>query len=97
MDERSFLEQVERSLTAFLAGTGSLDALVAASVVPGWNAHRIGPRADEVVADLEALLVWRSERVLNDEEWRAELQRLAERVRRWLDAETVVPPAEIGT
>jgi hypothetical protein len=35
--------------------------------------------------------------VLNDEELRAELQRLAERVRRWLDAETVVPPAEIGT
>jgi predicted esterase len=97
MDERSFLEQVEQWLTAFLAGTSSLDDLIAAVLVPGWDAHRIGPRADEVVADLEALLVWRSERVLNDEELRAEFQRLAERVRRWLAGETVVPPAEIGT
>jgi hypothetical protein len=97
MDERSFLEQVERSLTAFLAGTGSLDDLIAAILVPGWDAHRLGQRADEVVADLESLLVWRSERVLSDEGLRAEFQRLAERVRHWLDAETVVPPAEIGT
>jgi hypothetical protein len=97
MDERSFLEQVEQWLTAFLAGTSSLDDLIAAVLVPGWDAHRLGPRADEVVADLEALLVWRSERVLSDEGLRAEFQRLAERVRHWLDAETVVPPAEIGT
>jgi hypothetical protein len=97
MDERSFLEQVERWLTAFLNGTCSLDDLIAASVVPGWNAHRIGPRADEVVADLEALPVWRSERVLSDETMRAEFQRLAERVRHWLAGETVVPSAEIGT
>ena len=74
-----------------------MDDLIAAIVVPGWDAHRIGPRADEVVADLEAILVWRSERVLSDEGLRAELQRLAQRVRHWLDTETLVPPAEIGT
>jgi len=97
MDERSFLEQVERWLTAFLNGTCSLDDLIAAILVPGWDAHRLGPRADEVVADLESSLVWRSERVLSDEGLRAEFERLAERVRHWLAGETVVPPAEIGT
>jgi hypothetical protein len=97
MDERSFLEQAERWLTAFLNGTCSLDDLIAAILVPGWDAHRLGQRADEVVADLESLLVWRSESVLNDETMRAEFQRLAERVRHWLAGETVVPPAELGT
>jgi hypothetical protein len=84
MDERSFLEQLARSLAAFLAGERSWEELGAA-VLSGWDAHRIGPRADEIVADLEAVLVWRSEGVLDEDAVRAALQETLERIRAWLD------------
>jgi hypothetical protein len=95
MDERSFLEQAARSITAVLAGERAPDELMATVIVPGWDAQQLGPRADEVVADLEALLVWRSEHVLDEEAWRTELRHVLERVLAWLDAGTSAPPVEV--
>jgi len=57
MDERSFLDQVVRSFDAFLTGACSLEELVALVIVTGWEVQRLGLVADEVLAELEALLV----------------------------------------
>ncbi len=80
MDERSFLQLVGRQIAEVLAGQRSLEELLAESAVVGWEAHRLGPHADEVVADLEALLAWQSEHLLAEEELRSELRALLARV-----------------
>ncbi len=94
MDERSFLEQLARALAAFLAGERSWDELVEA-ILPGWDAHRLGPQADEIVADLEAVLVWRSEGLLDEEAVRSALQDALERIRAWLAAGEALSSTEV--
>ncbi|WP_038039848.1 hypothetical protein [Thermorudis peleae] len=95
MDEQSFLEQVARSIAAVLAGERSPDEFVTAVLLPGWDAQHLGPRADEVVADLEALVVWRSEHVLDEEAWRTELRHVLERVLAWLNTGTSATPVDV--
>jgi len=94
MDERSFLEQLARALAAFLAGERSWDELMEV-ILPGWDAHRLGPRADEIVADLEAVLVWRSEGLLDEEAVRTALQDALERIRAWLAAGEALSSTEV--
>ncbi|GBD21324.1 hypothetical protein HRbin28_01773 [bacterium HR28] len=86
MDERPFLEQVRQLIAEFLAGQRPFAELVTGIVLPGWEAQQLGPAADDVVAEVEALAVWRSEWVLDEEEMRAALRALLERVERSLDA-----------
>lgn len=88
MDERSFLQFVGWRIAEVLAGQRSLEELLAEIAVVGWEAHRLGPHADEVVADLEALLAWQSEQLLAEEELRSELRKLLARIERGLDSRT---------
>lgn len=78
----------------YLAGELPFEGAVARLIELTWNAHTFGPLADEVAADLEALLVWRSEGVVDDQRFRAELAGLVERVARALDTEH--PAAAMG-